>query len=76
MENFGETGMLYFDDSKRSMLEKVVGAASYYERKHGVKPTWCKVSMGSLTGAGEPPAGIKWAEMKIIRPNHLWLGID
>jgi hypothetical protein len=72
------TGMLWFDNSKRSIGAKLRKAVEYYEKKHGKKPTliymnprmWGEdkaetFTLGSITVRPYRP----------VLPGHIWIGI-
>jgi hypothetical protein len=75
-----KTGLLWFDDDPRRQLEeKVLRAATHYERKHGQAPTLCYVHSSALNSNGKR-AVKKAGEVEIrigrsVLPNHFWLGV-
>ena len=73
-----KTGLLWFDDDKKSSLaDKVARAIEYYIRKNGTAPTVCYVNPNMADALIEMP--IDAVEMKTSRtvlPNHFWLGVE
>lgn len=41
-------GMLWLDDSKASIEEKVRKATAYYRQKYGRSPVWCFANAGQV----------------------------
>lgn len=71
-----KTGMLWYDDDPKSDLgDKIVRAASYYQRKYGRVPDLCFVHPSMLGEAPPKPNGIEVRTNRQILPNHLWIGI-
>ncbi len=71
-----KTGMLWLDDSKRPLKDKITAAVNYYSEKYGVKPTLCFVHPSTLDGSGGGSNGVELREARFVNPGHLWLGID
>ena len=69
-----DIGMLWLDDSKSSLEEKVQRAAAYYRKKYGRHPNLCFVNAGSLADKTQV-AQIEIRPAKNILPSHLWLGV-
>ena len=70
-------GMLWYDDDKsRSLEEKVLRAASYYEEKYGQTPNICYVNT-QLAGdaALVKTAGLKLCPAANMLPHHFWVGV-
>lgn len=67
-------GMLWLDDEKRPLSEKVMRAAEYYEAKYGRYPDTCQVNEGMLDVACDI-AGIRVEPARYVLPHHLWLGL-
>ena len=69
-------GMLWFDnDKKTSLAAKVQGAAAYYQKKYGSRPTLCLVHPSML--ADKPTVdndAITIRPYRPVLPNHLWIG--
>lgn len=82
------SGLLWYDNSAKSLTEKIQGAAKRYNQKFGVMPDTCFVnpsdvnentpaSMNALSGAaGAVEAQIAIGTKATIMPNHLWLGVS
>lgn len=72
------TGMLWFDNSKSTLAQKIQKAVDYYETKYGRRPDLCLVNPGILlpdSGVGEGmPLTVR--PSKFVLPGHLWLGIE
>lgn len=67
-------GMLWLDDSKRSIEEKVNRAVEYYREKYGRLPEICFVNKGML--ANEKQVGKVFVQPNhTILPHHFWLGM-
>ena len=71
-----ETGMLWYDDSKRSLKEKITVAVDHYSEKYGEKPTLCFVHPSMLERDTLQGNGIELREARNVMPSHFWLGID
>jgi hypothetical protein len=70
-----KTGMLWFDNSSRSIKEKVQEAADYYLAKYGQAPTLCFVNPTTLAGKTDPSNGVEVREAATVMPNHFWIGV-
>lgn len=78
-----DIAMMWFDDGKRALREKVLRAAGYYAGKYGVRPDVCLVN--PLTPLPGPApvcleAGEGW-QVKVdvygpVLPGHLWVGVE
>ncbi len=72
-----DIGMLWFDDSKGSMQEKVDQAVTFYVGKFGETPTHCLVNPATLDGSPEGlVSGVKVRKARNVMPNHYWIGVD
>ncbi len=73
-------GMLWFDDSKRTLPEKVKIAATQFQKKYGRTPDLCLVNPNMMTEASDvvPHYGvdIHVRPYRPVLPGHLWIGID
>lgn len=76
-----DVGMLWFDnDEQRSLAEKVLRAAKYYNKKYGLKASLCYVHPNMVNGVERAQDGRYMAEEVEIRttstvlPNHFWIG--
>lgn len=70
-----QTGMLWLDDSQRSLEEKVQRAATYYREKYGRVPDFCCVNSTMLAEA-QTVDRIEVRPMGNILPHHLWIGVQ
>jgi len=71
-----KTGMLWFDNSTRSIKEKVEEAAAYYSEKYGQAPTLCFVNPATLAGKENRSNGVEVREAPTVMPDHFWIGVD
>jgi hypothetical protein len=72
-----DIGMLWFDDSKTPLPDKVSQAVTFYQDKFGEKPTHCLVHPETLSGEGEGiVAGVQVRTARNVMPNHYWIGVD
>ncbi len=71
------TGMLWFDnDPKTDLMTKVSQAAIYYQKKYGARPDLCFVHPTMYSEGAENANGIEVRSNRMIRPNHLWIGLQ
>jgi hypothetical protein len=71
-----EIGMLWFDDSARTLPEKIQRAAAYYAEKYGRSPTLCLVNPAGLNEAEGDLGGVHVRAARSVMPHHLWIGVD
>ena len=72
-----EIGMLWFDDGKNSIEEKVGKAVTFYQGKFGETPTHCLVHPSTLDGNQEGlVSGVKVRKARNVMPNHYWIGVE
>ena len=76
-----KVGLLWFDDDPRKQLEeKVLRAATHYERKYGQPPNLCFVHPSTFDGSGKKGRlranGVEIRSGRSILPDHFWLGIS
>ena len=87
-----QSGLLWYDNSNKTLAEKIIQAANRYERKFGVPPDTCFVNPNDAPsiaademGAGiclnpQSDAALQFrVRIKVkttILPNHLWLGVS
>jgi len=72
-----QTGMLWFDDSAKTLTEKVTQAAAYYQRKYHQRPNLCLVHPSALKGNPTPKIDDIEIAMGVngsVLPDHFWLG--
>jgi hypothetical protein len=70
------TGMLWFDNSTRSLKEKVKDASVFYQEKYGHAPTLCFVHPATLDGEEARSNGVEVRKARTVMPNHFWIGVD
>jgi hypothetical protein len=70
-----KTGMLWFDNSSRSLKEKVESAVLYYREKYGQSPTLCFVNPATLSGKEGPANGVEVRSARSVMPDHFWIGV-
>jgi len=70
------TGMLWFDNSPRSLKDKVEDASMFYREKYGQVPTICFVNPATLNNGGGRSNGIEVREARTVMPDHFWIGVD
>ncbi|MCJ7825927.1 MAG: hypothetical protein MUP44_13600 [Anaerolineales bacterium] len=72
-----EIGMLWFDDGKNSIQEKVSQAVTFYQGKFGETPTHCLVHPSTLGGNPEGVvSGVRVRKARTVMPNHYWIGVE
>lgn len=71
-----DIGMLWFDDSSRSLKEKVQRAVDFYTQKYGRVPTLCLVNPAGLNGAEREATPVPIRGARSVMPHHLWIGVD
>jgi hypothetical protein len=71
-----EIGMLWFDESDRSLKDRVQEAAGFYAEKYGQSPTLCMVHPSMVNGEGNEIGEIQLRKARSVMPNHFWVGID
>jgi hypothetical protein len=74
-----KTGMLWFDNSDKSLLEKVEECARHFQEKYGMAPNTCHVNdrqTEDQTEERESPSGIRIRASSVVLPNHFWMGIE
>jgi hypothetical protein len=69
-----EVGMLWYDDTKKELSEKVARAVEYYKTKYGVAPTLCFVNPSMLRQA-EVMGSVQVRPARTVLANHLWVGV-
>jgi hypothetical protein len=68
-------GMLWFDDSARSLKVRVKEAADYYNEKYGQVPNLCFVNPTMLSDKVKASNGVELKESRTVMPGHFWLGV-
>jgi len=70
-------GMLWYDnDPKTDLPTKISQAASYYQKKYGKRPDLCFVHPSAYNVTSARANGLEIRPNRLIRPHHLWLGIQ
>ena len=70
-----QEGLLWFDDSKIGISDKVAKAAARYQQKYGHAATVCYVNAEQAHDA----LAIQWIRVipsKTVLPHHFWLGVE
>jgi hypothetical protein len=70
-----DIGMLWFDDSARSIDEKVKRAAAFYAEKYGRTPTLCMVHPTAAQADGSI-GGVLVRPARSVLPHHFLVGIE
>lgn len=73
------TGMLWFDNSDRTLVEKVKNVAQHFQKKYGRTPNLCLVHPSSMSTDDVVPfygTEIHIRPYRSVLPGHLWIGID
>ena len=70
------TGMLWFDNSKRSTKEKIQEAVNYYVKKYGIMPDLCWMNPKSLDKDIPQIDGLSIRPYRPVLPGHIWIGIE
>ena len=70
-----DIGMLWFDDSTRSVDEKVKRAVAFYSEKYGREPTLCMVNPTTTESEGIM-AGVQVRPARSVLPHHFLVGIE
>ena len=80
-----KTGMLWFDNDPKTVLQaKVERAAEYYRQKYGSLPNVVMVHPSMLTENSNKDAELEYNSSKKIKirpyspvlPGHLWIGVE
>lgn len=66
-------GMLWFDESKKTVNDKVVEAVKYYWNKYKKKPTWVRVNPATKN-IPEKVGHLVVIEDRMVLPHHFWIG--
>ena len=69
-----DVGMLWYDDTKKELSEKVARAVEYYTSKYGVAPTLCFVNPSMLRQA-ELMGSVQVRPARMVLANHFWVGV-
>ena len=69
------TGMLWFDGRQRPLVEVLLEANTYYQKKYGAKPNTAFVNPSAVERE-TVINGLTVKPMKEIRKGHIWLGCE
>jgi hypothetical protein len=75
-------GMLWFDNSSKTLEDKVKKATEYYKNKYGRSPDLCLVHPSMIKG--NPQNNVKVTDVdgmtvrafRPVLPGHIWIGIE
>jgi len=70
-----DIGMLWLDDSTRSVDEKVKRAVAFYTEKYGRQPTLCMVNPTTTESEGTM-AGVQVRPARSVLPHHFLVGVE
>ena len=70
-----DIGMLWFDDSPRTIDEKIKRAVDFYVEKYGRTPTLCMVNPATTQEDGLV-AGVQVRPARSVLPHHFMVGIE
>lgn len=71
-----KSGLLWFDNSKKPMAEKIDAAMVRYQEKFGVFPNMCFIHPSDFANDLKPTKKITILVKQTIMPNHIWLGLQ
>ncbi len=70
-------GHLFFDNTQRTLEQKIRNAAESFLKRYGHKPQLCLVNPNIMSGK---PAllvdGITVKPWRYILPHHFWIGVE
>ncbi len=70
------TGMLWFDDSKTTLGNKITKAIAYYKNKYGLTPNLCLVNPKMLENQQLDIEGLNIRPYRPVLPGHIWIGVE
>lgn len=70
------TGLLWFDDSKLPLGDKITKAKAYFIKKYDRVPNLCLVHPSMLTETRLDIPGLTVKPYRPVLPGHLWIGIE
>ena len=71
-----DTGMLWYDDTKRDLNSKLARAVEHYKTKYSDTPTLCFVNPAMLgKDVPDTAAGLALRPSRTVLPNHFWIGV-
>lgn len=66
-----KTGLLWFDDSKRNLADKIARGITHYTKKFNAAPTTCYIrDTGELDHVG----AVQVRALPTVLRHHLWIG--
>lgn len=68
-------GLLWYDDSRMAVEEKIDRAAQRYYEKFGVRPNVCYINPKTLNGDQGTHKRVKVVTATNILPDHFWIGV-
>lgn len=73
-----KSGLLWYDNSSKSITAKIEAAAKRYQEKFGIKPDTCFVNPRDMEPQNKekPSFKIHITAKSTIMPNHIWLGVS
>lgn len=69
-----QIGMLWLDQSNRSLAERLAPAVEYFQRKYGMTADLCYVHSSMLDCEKATVGGISVRVSPTVLPNHFWVG--
>jgi hypothetical protein len=70
------TGMLWFDNSKITLAEKIAKAVEYYKKKYNRTPDLCLVHPSMLEERQTEVNKITVRSYRVVLPGHIWIGME
>lgn len=70
-----QTAMLWYDNSKAPLLDKIQGAARYFHQKYSVRPNVCAVNPADMPQPLTIP-GMRLYTDRTVQANHLRVGVE
>jgi len=70
------TGMLWFDNSKTTLDDKIKKAMEYYQKKYGRVPDLCLVNPVMLQNTTVNEEKITVRAYRPVLPGHIWVGVE
>jgi hypothetical protein len=70
------TFMLWFDNSDKSLTDKVKLAAAHFQKKYGKKPELCLVPISMEPGDNMEVDGVTVRTWTQALPGHLYVGCE
>ena len=68
-------GLLWFDDTVRSLTDKIARAAERYQLKYGHTPNVCYVHPTMVNTQETQLGALRVLPTRTVLPNHFWLGV-